>query len=230
MIAHHHGEYPLTLMCRVLSVPRSTFYAWRGRGPSQRAGQDAVLRVLIVANHQRARQEYAARNHRRELREVGHRISRRRAGRLMQEGGCEAVMPRRWKVTTVSDSKQIAAPNPLDRHFFVAELNRVWATDVTYCWTTEGWLCLAVVIDLCSRRVVGWATSASIDQELVLAAWHRAVAFRQPGPKLLHHSDRGGVYESKAYRRALADRAAVASVSQKATAGTMRWWRASSPR
>ncbi|HRP08197.1 MAG TPA: IS3 family transposase [Gemmatimonadales bacterium] len=215
MIAHHHGEYPLTLMCRVLSVPRSTFYAWRGREPSQRAGEDATLRVLIAANHQRARQEYGARNHRRELAEAGHCISRRRTRRLMVESGCEAVMPRRWKVTTVSDPRKRAAPNRLNRKFAVSELNRVWAADVTYCWTMEGWLYLAVVIDLCSRRVVGWAASDSIDHELVVEAWNRAVALRQPGPKLLHHSDRGSVYGSREYRKALRSRQAVASMSRK---------------
>ncbi len=215
MIARHHGEYPLTLMCRVLSVPRSTFYAWRGREPSPRAREDAALRVLIGANHHRAREEYGARSHRRELADAGHRISRRRTRRLMLESGCEAVMPRRWKVTTVSDPRRRAAPNRLKRQFAVTEPNRVWATDVTYCWTMEGWLYLAVVMDLCSRRVVGWASSSNIDEDLALAAWKRAVALRQPGRGLLHHSDRGSIYGSKEYRKALRSRGAVASMSRK---------------
>jgi transposase InsO family protein len=215
VIAHHHGEYPLTLMCRVLSVPRSTFYAWQRRGPSPRAVEDAALRVLIGAQHRASHEEYGARRHRQELAEAGHRLSRRRTGRLMREGGHEALRPGKWQVTTQSDPQQAAVPNLLDRQFAVAEPNRVWATDVTYCWTQDGWLYLSVVIDLCSRRVVGWAASDRIDEDLALEAWRRAVALRQPAPGLLHHSDRGSIYGSKAYRQALAARGAVASMSGK---------------
>jgi putative transposase len=215
VIAHHRGEYALTLMCRVLSVPRSTFYAWRSRGPSSRTAEDAKLRVLITATHRSAGEEYGARRHRDELADAGHHISRRRTVRLMRESGCEAVTPRRWKVTTTSDPAQRAAPNLLDRQFTVSRLNRVWATDVTYCWTTEGWLYLAVVMDLCSRRVVGWAAGEHIDEGLAIEAWRRAVALRQPEPGLLHHSDRGSIYGSKGYRRELAARGAVPSMSRK---------------
>lgn len=177
--------------------------------------EDVRLRVVISANHRRARQEYGARRHRRDLVDAGHRIGRHRIRRLMLESGCEAVGRRRWQVTTMSDPKQQAAPNLLERQFAVAEPNRVWATDLTYCWTTEGWLYLSVVMDLCSRRVVGWAASERIDQGLALDAWNRAVALRQPGPELIHHSDRGSVYGAREYRAALASRGAVQSMSRK---------------
>lgn len=133
----------------------------------------------------------------------------------MRESGCEAATPRRWKVTTVSDPRQKAVPNRLKRQFTVFEFNRVWVVDVTYCWTKEGWLYLAVVIDLCSHRVVGGAVSSSIDNNLVLEAWRRAVALRQPAPGLLHHSDRGSIYGSGEYRKALEAWGACASMSRK---------------
>jgi transposase InsO family protein len=103
----------------------------------------------------------------------------------------------------------------LDRVFQVEEMNRVWVADLTYCWTWEGWLYLAVVLDLCSRRVVGWATSTSPDHEVILRAWQRAVALRQPKPGLLHHSDQGTIYASRAYQEALADRDAIVSMSRR---------------
>lgn len=212
-MARHRSEYPLTLMCRVLSVSRSTFYAWHGRAPSRRATEDATLQGLLAATHRRCRGEYGARPHRRELAEAGHRVSRRRVRRLMQESGLTAVTPHRWKVTTVSDPTRVAAPNLLDRQFRVAEPNRVWAADLTYCWTGEGWLYLGAVLDLCSRRVVGWAVSSRADQGVVLDAWHRAVALRQPAPGLLHHSDRGSIYGGRSYQQALAARGAVVSMS-----------------
>ncbi|MEX1103044.1 MAG: IS3 family transposase, partial [Dehalococcoidia bacterium] len=215
VIARHRGEYPLTLMCRVLEVSRSAFYAWRARGPSDRARTDAELRLIIAANHRRAREEYGARRHRRELRVGGRHVSRRRVGRLMSEASCAAWRPRRWKVTTRSDETLPVAPNWLARQFTVAKPNRVWASDLTYCWTEEGWLYLAVVLDLFSRRVVGWAAGPNPDHELALAAWKRAVALREPRRGLVHHSDRGSVYACGEYRKALVARRAVASMSRK---------------
>jgi len=201
-------------MCRVLAVSRSGFHAWGTRPPSRRAQEDAALRVRIVATHHRAREAYGARSHRSELAAAGIRISRRRTRRLMQEGQCVAVQPARWRVTTQADPALPVVPNRLARQFTVAQPNRVWVADLTYCWTQDGWLFLAVVLDLCSRRVVGWATSASPDQQVALIAWHRAVALRQPAPGLVHHSDRGSTYACRAYREALATVGAVASMSR----------------
>lgn len=215
MIARHRGEYPLTLMCRVLAVARSGFHAWQTRAPSARATTDAALRVQIAATHQRARQEYGARGHRRALRATGQCISRRRTRRLMQEAQCVALQPRRWQVTTHADPRLPVAPNRLARQFTVAAPNRVWAADLTYCWTQEGWLYLAVVLDLCSRRVVGWATSTAPDARVALTAWQRATALRQPAPGLVHHSDRGSIYAGRAYQDALAQQHAIPSMSRR---------------
>jgi transposase InsO family protein len=214
VIARHRGEYPLTLMCRVLAVSRSGFHAWGTRAPAPRAQRDAALRVQIAATHRRAREAYGARSHRQELAAAAIRISRRRTRRLMQEAGCIAVQPRRWRGTTQADPTLPVASNRLARQFTVARPNRVWAADLTYCWTQEGWLFLAVVLDLCSRRIVGWATSASPDHQVALLAWQRAVALRQPPAGLLHHSDRGSTYACRPYRAALAAVGAVASMSR----------------
>lgn len=215
VIARHRGEYPLTLMCRVLHVARSAFYAWQRRAPSRRAQDDAALRVRIAATHRQAREEYGTPRHQHELRTAGHRLSRRRIGRLMREAGCVVKAPRRWHVTTRTDPKLPVAPNRLDRQFTVNAPNRVWAADLTYCWTGEGWLYLAVVLDLHSRRVVGWAASASPDHHVAVAAWQRAVALRAPATGLLHHSDRGSIYASEDYQRALLERKAICSMSRK---------------
>ncbi len=215
MIARHRGEYPLTLMCRVLAVAPSGFYAWRTRRPSVRATTDAALRVQIAATHQRARQEYGARGHRQVLRAAGQCISRRRTRRLMQEAQCVALQPRRWQVTTQADARLPVAPNHVARQFTVATPNRVWAADLTYCWTQEGWLYLAVVLDLASRRVVGWATSTAPDARVALTAWQRAAALRQPAPGLVHHSDRGSIYACRAYQDALAQQHAIPSMSRR---------------
>ena len=215
MIARHRGEYPLTLMCRVLAVSPSGYHAAQTRAPSVRATTDATLRVQIAATHQRARQEYGARGHQQALRATGQRISRRRTRRLMQEAQCVALAPRRWQVTTQADAALPVAPNQLARQFTVTTPNRVWAADLTYCWTQEGWLYLAVVLDLCSRRIVGWATSATPDTQVALTAWQRATALRQPAPGLLHHSDRGSIYAGRAYQVALAQQQAIASMSRR---------------
>lgn len=215
MIARHRVEYPLALMCRVLDVAPSGFYGWQDRAPSRRAQTDAVLRVQIAAMHARSGQEYGARSHQQALQAAGQRVSRRRTRRLMQEAQCTALQSRRWQVTTQTDAALPVAPNRLARQFTVATPNRVWAADLTYCWTQEGWLYLAVVLDLCSRRVVGWATSRSPDVQVALTAWQRATALRQPGPGLLHHSDRGSIYACRSYQAALAQHAVIGSMSRR---------------
>jgi putative transposase len=215
VIARHRGEYPLTLMCRVLDVAPSGFYAWETRGPSVRAQTDAALRVRIAAMHTRSRQEYGARLHQQALRATGQHISRRRTRRLMQEAQCVALQPRRWQVTTQADAALPVAPNRLARQFAVAQPNRVWAADLTYCWTQEGWLYLAVILDLCSRRVVGWATGPTPDAEVALAAWRRATALRQPAAGLLHHSDRGSIYACRRYQAALDQHAVIGSMCRR---------------
>ena len=215
VIARHRGEFPLTLMCRVLSVSRAAFYAWERRGPSARHMLDARLRVELAGFHRRSRRSYGRPRLLRDVRHVGYRVGHERVRRLMKEAGLVGTPRRRFRVTTDSGHAHPIAANHLDRQFAVARPNRAWAADITYCWTHEGWLYLAVILDLGSRRVVGWATSPRLERDLVLTALRRALALRQPGRTLLHHSDRGSQYASGDYQALLAQRGIVCSMSRR---------------
>lgn len=214
-IAAHRAEYPVRLMCRVLVVSRAGFYAWLERAPSQRAHTDARLRVAIRAIHAESRRSYGSPRIHRELRAQGQRHGRKRIARLMRLEGLRAKRSRRYRTTTHSDATRPAAPNTLGRRFTVRELNRVWAGDVTACWTGEGWLYLAALLDLGSRRVVGWATSGTLDQALTQAALRRALVQRQPAAGLLHHSDRGTPYTAAEYQAALSVAHVAVSMSRR---------------
>ena len=216
MIAQHRGQYPLRLMCRVLAVSPAGFYAWQRRLPSPRQQDDARLRVTIAALHRQSRQTYGSPRILRDLRAAGERVAQKRVARLLQEQGLVGTPRRRCQVTTDSRHGQPVAPNHLARQFAVAQPNRVWSTDVTYVATWAGWLYLAVVLDLGSRRIVGWALSARLDRHLVLTALDRALTRRRPPPGLLHHSDRGSVYVSADYQARLAAAGLVGSMSRPA--------------
>jgi len=164
------AHYPIRLLCRCLAVSRSGYYAWRTRAPSPRAKQDASLRVEIAASHSASRRTYGSPRILRDLREDGHRVSRKRVARLMRELGLEGRRKRRFRATTDSQHRFPVAPNVLMRDFDVGAPNTAWATDITYLATLEGWLYLAVILDLFSRRVVGYAMSERIDRALVLEA------------------------------------------------------------
>jgi putative transposase len=215
MIARYRGQYPLRLMCRVLAVSPAGFYAWQRRLPSAHQGQDTRLRVTIAALHRQSRQTYGSPRIHRDLHAAGERVARKRVARLLREQGLVGTPPRRFQVTTDSAHAQPVAPNRLGRQFAVATPNRVWATDVTYVATWAGWLYLAVVLDLASRRVVGWALSPRLDRHLVLTALDRALVRRRPPPGLLHHSDRGSVYASVDYQARLQATGLVGSMSRR---------------
>jgi len=214
-IAQHRAEYPIRLMCRVLAVSRAGFYAWLERAPSGRAQAEACLRVAIRAIHAASRRSYGSPRIHRELRAHGQRHGRKRIARLMRVEGLRAKRSRRYRTTTRSDATRPAAPNTLNRRFAVRELDRVWAGDVTACWTGEGWLYLAALLDLGSRRVVGWTTSATLDQALTRAALRRALVQRRPAPGLLHHSDRGTSYTGEEYQTTLAAAGLAVSMSRR---------------
>lgn len=216
MIAQHRAEYPLRRMCRVLDVTPAGFYAWRRRAPSARAQQDRGLQVEIAAFHRRSWKRYASPRTLRDLREeAGRRVSRKRVAHLMREAGFVGTPRRRFRVTTQADPRQAPAPNHLARHFAVAQPNRVWAVDVMYLATAEGWAYLAVVLDLCSRRVVGWALAPRLDRHLLLTALEQAVTRRRRPPGLPHHSDRGGEYTSGDYQARLTAAGIVCSMSRR---------------
>ena len=209
------ATWPIEVLCAVLGVSRSGYYAWKTRPASARATADAQLVGEISASHTRSRKTYGSPRVFADLKARGRRVGRKRVARLMREHGFAAKCKRRFRRTTDSKHTSPIAPNVLDRHFEAAALNTAWVTDVTYVWTLAGWLYLAVILDVCSRRVVGWATSATNDRHLALDALHRARDGRRLTPGLIHHSDRGSPYASDDYRAALADRGMVASMSRK---------------
>ncbi len=209
------AHFPIDFMCRQLEVSRSGFYAWQKRPVSQRQRQDEELARQVAAVHQRSRGTYGSPRVQAELRAQGRRVSRKRVARLMGQQGLAARSRRRWVRTTDSRHTQPVAPNLLQRHFSPGQPNCTWATDITYVWTRQGWLYLAVVLDLFSRLVVGWAMGELIDRHLVLRALDMALKGRQPPRGLLHHSDRGSQYASEGYQRALAARGIECSMSRK---------------
>jgi len=209
------AQYPTAVLCPVLGVSRSGYYAWTKRPRSERAERDDELAVEIAASHKRSRRTYGSPRVHQDLRARGVRVGKKRVERLMREGGIVARRKRRFRRTTDSNYPHPIAPNVLERRFDVALPNAAWVTDVTYVWTLEGWLYLAVILDLCSRRVVGFAGSASNDRQLALDALGAALAARAPGAGLLHHSDRGSPYASAEYRATLADHGIVASMSRR---------------
>jgi transposase InsO family protein len=206
--------FPIEPMCRVLGVSSSGYYAWQQRPVSERAKADERLAVEVVAAHKRSRATYGSPRVHADLRARGVRVGRKRIERLMREQGIQARRKRRFRRTTDSNHANPIAPNILARRFAPVAPNAVWVTDVTYVWTDEGWLYLAIMLDLFARKVVGWATSAVNDTALALAALEAALNARRPPPGLLHHSDRGSPYASADYRAALKGRGIIASMSR----------------
>ena len=217
-IAAHRTAFPVTLMCRVLGVSCAGFYAAPARRPSARTQSDEPLRVQIRTAFAQSRKRFGAPRIMRALRTQRVRVSTKRVARLMQAEGLQGRPPRRWVRTTQRNPADRVAPNLLDRDFEVRTtrpLNTVWVSDVTFLPTRMGWLYLAVVLDLASRRVVGWATSAHNDTALVLVALQRALAVRQPPVGWWHHSDQGSTYTSADYRAAITTAQGIASMSRR---------------
>jgi putative transposase len=209
------ANYPLTILCRVLEVSRSGYHAWVRREPSKRKVADARLAAEAAAIHRRSRATYGSPRVHAELASRGHRVGRKRVARLMRQCGLQARRKRRFRKTTDSNHHDPIAPNLVARNFTATAPNQVWVTDVTAISTGEGWLFLAVILDLFSRRAVGWAVSAQNDTALALDALRRAWRQRRPPRGLVHHSDRGSPYASADYRRALRGYGMVASMSRK---------------
>jgi len=218
VIAAHRREFTVTLMCRVLEVSPSGFHAAQRRPASARARSDVRLLARVRGVHTKSRQRYGSPRVTRQLRRDGERVSAKRVARLMRHAGLVARRPRRFAVTTHSAHAEPVAPNRLARDFAVGPAracNTIWASDMTYVPTRAGWLYLAVVLDLASRRVIGWATSASLDTELPLTALQRALTVREPPRGVVHHSDRGSQYASTAYRACLAAHGGILSMSRR---------------
>jgi transposase InsO family protein len=214
-IVAEKANYPIRLMCRVLQVSRGGFYAWLKRPAAAHSFKDQRLAVEIAAIYQQHRGRYGSPRVHMELRDRGYRTGRKRVARLMREQSLRARHRRRYRTTTDSRHGLPVSRNVLARHFIAAAPNRAWVTDITYIWTLEGWLYLAVMLDLFSRRVVGFALSERIDLQLARNALIMAIEQRQPPPRLLHHSDRGSQYASNKYRQVLDQHDMVCSMSRR---------------
>jgi putative transposase len=202
-------------MCRVLKVSRSGFYAWRDRPASNRAESRRRLIRMIKEIHQESRENYGSPRVHRELLTRGEKCCVNTVARYMRENDIAAKTRRKFKHTTDSNHSYPVTRNVLDRQFEQTEPNRAWVSDITYVPTREGWLYLATVLDLFSRRIVGWSMSQRIDRHLVIDALEMAVSNRRPPPGLIHHSDRGSQYASNEYQALLKEHGMVCSMSRK---------------
>ena len=207
--------YPICRMCRVLQVSERGYRAWRGRPMSQRQRDDMVLLAHIREQHKLSHHSYGRPRMTEELAELGFKAGQRRIGRLMRENGIVAIRTRKYKVTTDSNHTLAVAPNLLDRDFSATAPNQKWAGDITYIWTSEGWLYLAVILDLYSRRIIGWAVSNRMKRDLAIRALDMAVALRQPPKGCIHHTDRGSQYCSHDYQKRLKKHGFEISMSGK---------------
>jgi len=211
-MAAHAGEYGVKRMCKVLGVQRSGYYAWWKRKASTREQANRALLAMIETEHARSRKTYGSPRLQVVLKRQGVRCGHNRVARLMRMHGIVARKKRRYYPrTTQRQAGVIPAPNRLNQDFTAAGPNQKWVSDFTYIETAQGWLYLAVVLDLFSRRVIGWAMSAKMDTQLVLAALQMALLGRRPPAGLLHHSDQGSQYTSNTYLSCL--NAALAELS-----------------
>lgn len=217
-IARHVDEFDVRLMCQLLEVSPSGYYASRKRSPCARAIADERLMLNVRIAHEKSGGTYGAPRIQRELQDEDIHVGTKRVARLMRDDGLVGRTPRRRRpMTTDSTHDHPIAPNLLNRQFDVngVAVNRIWLSDITYIPTHEGWLYLAAVLDLASRRCVGWAMRDTLDAELAVSALEMAIATRRPAPGLIHHSDRGSQYACAEYRAVLATHGMVASMSRK---------------
>lgn len=215
-IKEHERQFPVSSLCRALRVSRSGYSAWKSRTPSERSQQEQSLLTEIRIAHQESRGTYGSPRIHQELRAKEVACSRNRVARVMRKYEVTARPLRRTTATTDSNHSLPLAPNLLGRKFSVEEPNTHWSADITYLWTGEGWLYLSVVLDLHSRRVVGWSMRDTLDRSLVLAALKSALQQRKPEIGLICHSDRGSQYASSDYQQLLSQVGAICSMSRKA--------------
>ena len=208
-------EFPVQRLCSVLGVSQSGYFSWKSRPASRRQGEDMILTAHIRARFSTSHETYGAPRMHVELKEDGLQVGRHRVARLMRENGLKALQKRRYKKTTDSSHGGPVAANLLDQDFGCDGPDQKWGADISYIWTAEGWLYLAIVLDLHSRRIVGWATSDRLKKDLALKALRRAIALRSPLPGLIQHTDRGSQYCSHDYQRLLKAHEIIPSMSGK---------------
>ena len=215
LIEAEKGNYPRALMCRALGLSRSGHHAFTTRGPSRRQLEEQQLDVLVAAIFAELRGHYGSPRIQKELRRRGVHTSKKRVAASMVRQDLVARPPRRWRRTTDSSHREPIAPNLLGRKFTAQAPDRTWVADTTYLPVLGGFIFLVVILDLFSRKVVGWSVGDRLDAELSREALRRALARRQPAPGLLFHSDRGSEFAAQSFRRLLAEAGAVQSMSRK---------------
>ena len=208
-------EWPVEFLCKVMRVTSRGFRAWRVRPMSQRQRDDMVILAHIREQHRLSLESYGRPRITEELQKLGVNVGHRRVGRLMRDNGIKIIRTQKHKVTTDSNHAFNIAPNLLDQDFSADGPNQKWAGDISYIWTNEGWLYLAVILDLYSRRVIGWAVSNRMKRDLAIRALDMAVALRQPPEGCIHHTDRGSQYCSNDYQKILRQHDFKASMSSK---------------
>ncbi len=204
-VQEHCSHIPIERLCHIMNVTSRGFRAWRGRPASQSQREDMVLLAHIREQHHLSLGSYGRPRMTQELKEIGLHVGHRRVGRLMRDNGFKVVRTRKYKATTDSNHRFNIAPNLLDRNFQAKRPNQKWAGDISYIWTREGWLYLAVMIDLHSRRVIGWSVSNRLKRDLAIRALDMAIALRRPPPECIHHTDRGSQYCSHDYQKRLCE-------------------------
>ncbi len=214
-IQQQRAFFSLVALCRAMQISESGYRAWSKRKPSVRNQANAALTERICSLFRASGETYGSPRLWDDLRQEGERVSRKRVARLMRLAGLKATLPKRFVVTTDSGHAFPVAENILSREFACQTPNAKWSADITYIQTRQGWLYLAVILDLFSRRIVGWATSATIDRSLVLSALRQAQQQRKPSAGLLCHSDRGSQYASHDYQKQLSSAGIVCSMSRK---------------
>jgi len=214
-IAGYRGSLSRSHLCRMMGVTDRGLRAWLRRPPSIRQRRDMVILAHIREQHRLSLGSYGRPRMTEELNELGLRVGQRRVGRLMRQNGIRIIRSRKFKRTTDSDHAFNIAPNLLQQDFSASAPNQKWAGDITYIWTREGWVYLAIIIDLFSRRVIGWAISNRMKQDLAIRALNMAVALRRPPPGCIHHTDRGAQYCAHDYQKLLRKNGFKVSMSGK---------------
>ena len=215
MIKENKDHYSVQMMCRMLSVSPSGYYGWQDRPPSLRAKENAILAAKIKEIFDKEHSRAGAKRIAKRLRREGTQVSRHRVARIMRSHGWRAKAARKFKATTNSNHKLPVAPNLLQQNFAASRPNEKWVSDITYVWTEEGWLYLAVVMDLYSRMVVGWSMSERMTSNLVMDALQMAIWRRKMPRGVIIHSDRGSQYCSHEYQKLLAKNGFICSMSKR---------------
>jgi transposase InsO family protein len=214
-IREHAEDYPVKLLCRMLNVQRSGYYDWQGQPAKVIVPEELALRRRMKELFAASRDSLGSRMMMKNLRQEGFEIGREKTRRLMKQLNLQVKRKRKYKVTTDSRHQLPVAENVLNREFSPTAANQVWGTDITFLWTQQGWIYLAVVIDLYSRRVIGWSIDRRMKKALVIRALMMAINLRKPPPGLIHHSDRGSQYASHAYQALLRQHGMIGSMSRK---------------